>query len=174
MNDLTNKQYAIVGVRLASKVLDIPPDVIEVVFKSKEYFKNPDMIGIFEKEVYRIIFNETLIIDASPEEIMITAFHETRHAYQCMVCELSMLDSEPIDRIVKWREELDNSIQPKGIVNEDFKYLNQDIEIDAIAFSRFMLKKLIGVTINISDIIKEKVLNRTQEIKDKYKNKFEN
>jgi hypothetical protein len=39
-----------------------------------------------------------------------------------------MIDRELLNRIIEWKEELGNVIQPKGRLEEDISYLNQDIE----------------------------------------------
>jgi len=86
---------------------------------------------------------------------------------------LPIIDSELLNRIIEWKEELANAIQPKGRLEEDISYLNQDIEIEAIAFSRFMMKESFDIWTSIPEVVREKVLKRTKEIEGKLKGKFE-
>lgn len=98
-----NENYAITGAKIAAKILNIPDEVIEVVFKEKKYFKDSEIIGAFIKNGFWIVFNKDLINSSLPEEIFVTAFHETRHAYQALICEfgnqLPFFIDEPNDRI---------------------------------------------------------------------------
>lgn len=52
---------------------------------------------------------------------------------------LPIIDRELLNRIIEWKEEIDNAILPKGRLEEDISYLNQDTKIDAVAFSKFMM-----------------------------------
>ena len=77
---------AISSVRIAEKILGID-NSLEVVFKNSQYFSEKDISAVFVKEGYYIVFNNSFLENASLLEIMITGFHETRHAYQYMQIE---------------------------------------------------------------------------------------
>ena len=157
-----------IGVETAAKILNIQAP--EVHFNPYTDFSNPYVSSVYLKSRNVIVFNEKWLESANELEILTTCFHETRHAYQCMVCELENIENV---RIKVWKKELCNTIQPKGILEEDISYLNQDTEIDAIAFSKFMMKESFELSISIPEVIKEKVLKRTKEIEGKLKEKFE-
>ena len=54
-------------------------------------------------------------------------------------------------------------------IEDDLKYLGQDCEIDAIAFSYLMMKKLYEADMSVPSVIKDKVLERANEIAKKMK-----
>ncbi|MDD3383985.1 MAG: hypothetical protein PHX46_04165 [Bacilli bacterium] len=77
---------AIAAARITEKILGID-NSLEVVFKDHQYFSEKDISAVFVKEGYIIVFNNSFLENASLPEIMITGFHETRHAYQYMQIE---------------------------------------------------------------------------------------
>ncbi len=154
---MDNYEVAINGTTLAARILGIEtPDV--------QFFYNQDMTekginSIFLKERYIIAFNEEWIEQANPMEIQVTCFHETRHAFQWKLITREYQGESNIDSktIQIWKEEMSNYNSPtkKDIPEEE--YLRQKIEIDAIAFAHFQMKKLYNVKSLIPTIIKEEV-----------------
>ena len=152
---MDNYEVAINGTTLAARILDIEtPDV--------QFFYNQDMTekginSIFLKERYIIAFNEEWIEQANPIEIQVTCFHETRHAFQWKLITGEYRGESSIDSktIQIWKEEMSNYNSPtkKDIPEEE--YLRQKIEIDAIAFAHFHIKKLC----NAKSIIPECITN---------------
>jgi len=152
---MDNYEVAINGTTLAARILGIEtPDV--------QFFYNQDMTekginSIFLKERYIIAINEEWIEQAKPMEIQVTCFHETRHAFQCKLITGEYQGESNIDSktIQIWKEEMNsyNSPTKKDIPEEE--YLRQKIEIDAIAFAHFHIKKLY----NVKSIIPECITN---------------
>ena len=74
-------------------------------------------------------------------EILITCFHESRHAYQWKVINREYTGTEDVEShtIQKLKDEMSNYNSPtkKDIPEEE--YLKQAIEIDAIAFAHKMM-----------------------------------
>lgn len=138
----TKRDYAIMSVKIASKILDIPEDIAEVTFKGKEFFRENDVSGVFVKEGYWIVFNEEWVDKVNPFEIMVTGFHETRHAYQQLIIDhgpnVPCYNDVPIERIERWRYEDESLIMPEGKMEDDLSYLSQDREIDAVAFAYYL------------------------------------
>lgn len=158
------RSNAISSVRIAEKILGID-NSLEVVFKNSQYFSEIDISAVFIKEGYYIVFNNSFLNKASLLEIMITAFHETRHAYQYLQIEYSkklpfkFQDEQNV--LDGWRKDFDNPKQPNEMTKEE--YLNRKTEIDAIAFSYYLADKLLNVKQVIPEEIKDKVLARVEE-----------
>lgn len=90
-------------------------------------------------------------------EIQVTCFHETRHAFQWKLINGEYQASNNVDSktVEIWKNEMSNYNSPtkKDIPEEE--YLRQEIEIDAIAFAHYHLKKLY----NVKSIIPECIAN---------------
>ena len=152
---MDNYEVAINGTTLAARILGIEtPDV--------QFFYNKDLTikginSIFLKERYIIAFNEEWIEQANPMEIQVTCFHETRHAFQWKLINGEYQASNNVDSktVEIWKNEMSNYNSPtkKDIPEEE--YLRQEIEIDAIAFAHYHLKKLY----NVKSIIPECIAN---------------
>lgn len=91
-------------------------------------------------------------------EIMITCFHESRHAFQWKVIIGEYTGIEVVDSLTiqKWKDEMNhyNSTTKKDIPEEE--YLKQEIEIDAIAFAHKMMAEHFDVKIVIPECIKNR------------------
>lgn len=154
---MDNYQVAINGTGLAARILGIEtPEV--------QFFYNPDLTdkginSVFLKEKYIIAFNEEWIEQANPMEIQITCFHETRHAFQwkCITGDYSGKHNTDSKTIQIWKTEMTNYSQPTTKEKPEEAYLNQEIELDAIAFSHFLMNKLYDVKTIIPEIIQHKV-----------------
>lgn len=154
---MDNYEVAINGTTLAARILGIEtPDV--------QFFYNQDLTkkginSIFIKEKCIIAFNEEWIEQATPMEIQVTCFHETRHAFQWKLINGEYQGSNNVDSktIEIWKNEMSNYNSPtkKDIPEEE--YLRQEIEIDAIAFAHLQMNKLYNVKSVIPDIIKMEV-----------------
>ncbi|HHX68290.1 MAG TPA: hypothetical protein GX708_09600 [Gallicola sp.] len=157
---------AIAFLRVAEKILGIKNN-IKIEFNNNIYFQNNDLSAMFIKEGYNIVFNNLFIEKASLIEIMITGFHEARHAYQYMQIEFGNKHQfkypELQSTLIEWKKDFDNYMQPGQISKEE--YLNRPTEIDAIAFSYYLADELLNVKQVIPDEIKEKVNVRIKEIK---------
>lgn len=160
---MDNYTFVINGVILAAKILDIC--VPNVEFLNEENLPERLMNSIFLKEEYTIVFNKEWIKQTNPIEIQITCFHETRHAFQwkCITGEYSKINEINPFIIKKWKNEMIDYIQPTGCTNIDFEYLNQDIEIDAIAFSHYQMNKIFDINSTIPKVIAKKVYEKINE-----------
>ena len=154
---MDNYEVAINGTTLAARILGIEtPDV--------QFFYNQDMTvkginSIFLKERYIIAFNEEWIEQANPMEIQVTCFHETRHAFQWKLIAGEYQGESNIDprTIEIWKNEMSNYNSPTKKDIPEQEYLRQKIEIDAIAFAHFQMKKIYNVKSFIPTIIKKEV-----------------
>ena len=114
-----------------------------------------------------LVFNEEWIEEANPLEIQVVCFHETRHAFQYECIDGTYKGKEKVDSetIKIWKQEMSNYNQPtKKDISEE-EYLKQSIEIDAIAFAHYQMKRLFNAESVIPEIIKDEV---NALIKEKY------
>lgn len=116
---------------------------------------NPEISSIYRYKNNEIIFNEDWVNRSNELEIMITALHETRHAYQ-KYC-IDTRSREDIKIIEAWEKEFNqyNQSSGKNTPTDDSSYLKQAIEIDAIAFAYQQMKELFDVEVKIPEEIKE-------------------
>ena len=133
----SNHSYALFSVRIAEKILGID-NLIEVVFKDPHYFSGIDISAVFIIEGYYIIFNNSFLANASLFDIMITGFHEVRHAYQYMHVQLynekvRKHNNEELYLINKWEKDFNRGRKRKEMSREE--YLSGQTVVDAIAFS---------------------------------------
>jgi hypothetical protein len=160
-----NTKQTVLGIKLASKILSIP--IPEVYFANDNDFPNPEISSIYRHKENIIIFNEDWINRSHELEVIIAAFHETRHSYQhhCIKTQ----SNEAIERIKVWEKEFNQYTSPSGknTPKSDMDYLKQSIEIDAIAFTYHQMKVLFDVEVKIPDVIKDKVIKRVETIKTK-------
>jgi len=103
---MDNYEVAISGTNLAAQILGI--EAPEVQFFYNQNYSKRGINSVFLKEKYIIAFNEEWIEQASPLEIQITCFHETRHAFQwkCIngeCLEVNAVDPEIVDI---WKSEM--------------------------------------------------------------------
>lgn len=130
---IDKQNAAIASVRIAEKILGIDNSV-EIIFRDNEYFKDTEISAVFLKEGYYIVFNNGYLENASIIEIMITGFHEVRHAYQYIQIEygqkLTFKYKDDQISIDEWKMDFDNLKLPSEMSREE--YLNSPTEIDAI------------------------------------------
>lgn len=94
-----------------------------------------------------ILFNEDWIIDALPEEVALTAFHESRHVYQkCMINLAETKEDISVDmNISRWKAEFENYSQPVAKdKDENCQFLSLSIEKDAITYATRTLSFVMG------------------------------
>jgi hypothetical protein len=153
---------ALKGVRKASNILNITPP--EVYFANGFDFPNPKISSIYRYKENMIIFNEDWVNRSHQVEVIITAFHETRHAYQYHC--IKTKSKEDIETIKVWEKEFNQYERPSGknTPKSDTDYLNQSIEIDAIAFAYQLMKELFDVEIKIPKEIKDAVILRLKTL----------
>jgi hypothetical protein len=135
-------------------ILNIPKPNLEL-----HKFDSDEISAIFILSTYTILVNTLWLDSANPIEIFITICHEMRHAYQFYRVNNDKVTNDNKGLIQKWKEEFDNYCYP-----QDERFLEQEIEIDAIAFAHFMTLKYFGERTVIPESIKEKVYLRIQQI----------
>lgn len=157
--------YAIKSVRIVEIILGFEIN-IEVIFKEDNYFSSPDISAVFIKDGHYIVFNNSFLKFATIPEIIITGFHEARHAYQNLQVEIlnyfQFNFKEDVETINKWKLDFDNQKLVSKMTR--YEYLNQTIEIDAIAFSSYLTNKLLNLNQTIPDEIKGKVMDRISQL----------
>jgi len=92
-------------------------------------------------------------------EVLITCFHECRHAFQWKVITGDYRGTEVINpRIIEiWKNEMGNYNQPLQNNIAEENYLKQQVEIDAIAFAHKMMLEHFDITTFIPSSIKKEV-----------------
>jgi hypothetical protein len=150
-------ESALITIKAASKILNISPP--KVYFATSRDFPNSDISSIYRHKENIIIFNEDWIDRSHEIEVIITAFHETRHSYQHHCIETK--SNESIETITIWEKEFKHYTSPSGrnTPKSDIDYLNQAIEIDAIAFVYHQMKAFYDIDVKIPDVIKDKVMD---------------
>ena len=162
---MDNIKVAHSGVQIVSKILNFP--VPELYIIEEENLPNKEITGIYSFSNNEIIFNEDWLLRSEWIEVLITAFHEMRHAYQGYCIKTNTREPEEVLKI--WSEEMNNYEMPSGTNKEDRdqNYLNQEIEIDAIAFAHWLIKKEFDLKTIIPESIMEKVLKKVTELNEK-------
>lgn len=140
------------GVQLAAENLNFPVPEVYIIQESK--LVNKGITGFYSFKNNEITFNEDWINRSQEIEVVITAFHEARHAYQGYCVNKNTYENE--ETISKWREEFTNYLSPSGENNEhdDVEYLNQAIEVDAIRYTHLQIYKLFGVKTEVPEVIR--------------------
>lgn len=103
---------------------------------------------MFLPDIYVIVFNNEWLKNAKMEEVIICSIHETRHAYQKACIDFKEIAEQEEPLIVSmWEKDFENYVNPSIYPNE--RYIMQEIEIDAIAFSLYVMKKVFNINIFI-------------------------
>lgn len=154
---MNKHEVAINGVNIAATILNIP--VPHYSFFDPSEISNKEITEMYVFESDEIIFNEEWVVKSPWIEVIVTAFHETRHAYQGYCIRTRSVESK--DTLDKWEYVTLNYIRPTGKNNEvdDHDYLNQSIEIDAIGFTHHTIDNFFGVKTVIPYSIKDIALN---------------
>ncbi len=160
----TSKIEAVhIGVQTASKILQIKkPDIY---FKKATDFSNRNISSYYNKAKNSIVFNADWAAQIDELEIIVTCFHETRHAYQYHCIKTNSIEDEETIKI--WKREFEGYNKPSNTNDSknDESYLKQAIEIDAIAFAYRQMKELFDVEVKIPEEIKPQVNERCLELK---------
>ena len=152
----TNKEIiskytiAIKSIEYAAKDLKI--EAPETAFLNQNQLPNKDITSIFIPDKYAIVFNESWITDAKIEDVILTCFHETRHAYQHSQIKryIEVLEvKEKRSVVTQWKNDFDNYRQPTSNKYEK-EYVNQSIERDAMRYSMLKIQSLAIITILMS------------------------
>ena len=161
---MNNLEIAINGVKIASRILKIPTP--EVNFISVENLPNKEITAVFTFEEYEIIFNKDWVLNVPWIEVMVTCFHETRHAYQYLQIikssTLKFIEQELV--LTEWKRGFETYQMPES--NKFSLYLKNPIEIDAIAFSTLLVERLFKTTVSVPVSIRQDVIIRRRQIKE--------
>jgi len=152
---MDNFDVVISAVRIVEKLLNFPAPELFIIEQNQ--LPNSEITGMYKFDDNEIIFNEDWVLRSDWTEVIITAFHEMRHAYQGYCIRTQSRESQ--ETLKLWENETLNYIMPSGKNNEidDESYLKQEIEIDAIAFAHKMMIEHFELRTVIPNSIKDKV-----------------
>jgi hypothetical protein len=162
---MNNHNIAVKAVKKISEMLKIPSP--EVYIKDSKYFPNINVSSMYLNAIDSIVFNESWIKDIDSMEVVATAIHETRHAYQAYCVKHHVYESD--ETIQAWKDSFEYYVKPIESLDpkDHTDYLNQSIEIDAIAFAYQIMLHWFELKLMFPDTIKDKVLERVTDIKVK-------
>ena len=161
---MDNFEVAMSGVKIASKILGLDPP--EIRFYKDNSLTRKGINSMYIKESNTVAFDDTWIEMAEWIEIIIVCFHEVRHHFQYQIVN-SMIESKEIiasDTKEKWKYEITSYQQPNKTIEMSSKYIEQSLEIDAISFSYYMLKKLFGCEVHIP----KQIIDRVKQYSEKF------
>lgn len=123
------------SVAYASKILGIKK--VDVEFVSSDFIGGKTITSMYLPEHNLILFNQDWLTIAKLEDVILTAFHETRHAYQKAEIDgvPNLISNESQDTIKIWKTEFDNYYRPNDEIVNEPKYVEQEIEKDAVLFA---------------------------------------
>lgn len=155
---MDNFDAVISAVRIVERILNFPAPELFIIDQNK--LPNSEITGMYKFDDNEIIFNEDWVLRSDWTEVIITAFHEMRHAYQGYRIRTQSRESQ--STLDKWEYETLNYIMPSGKNNEfdDESYLKQEVEIDAIAFAHKMMLEHFELKTVLPKIIYQKVQNK--------------
>lgn len=158
---MDNFDVVISAVRIVEKILNFPAPELFIIEQNQ--LPNSEITGMYRFDDNEIIFNEDWVLRSDWTEVIITAFHEMRHAYQGYC--IRTKSREPQSTLDKWDYETLNYIMPSGKNNEidDESYLKQEIEIDAIAFAHKIMLDHFDLRTVIPNNIKREVIDKLQK-----------
>jgi len=145
-------------------------DELKIEYRESVFFSNPHIDAIFVKEYFLIFINVEWLERAEFFDLVSCVLHETRHAYQYAQVEFKdyMEYKESDEIIALWKNEFESYKPSTGNIHNDADYIQQAIEIDAIAFEKVMMKDLLDADIVAHELIRDEVdrvkivLNETQ------------
>ena len=127
----------------ASKMLGIKK--VDVDFVSSNFIGGKTITSMYLPDHNLILFNQDWLTIAKLEDVIMTTFHETRHAYQ-----KSQIDGIPNDinnelqeAIKIWEIQFENYFKPNDESDTEPKYVEQKIVKDAVGYSGSLLNGLI-------------------------------
>lgn len=169
---MNNEKVIFSGVQIVSKLLNFPTPELYIIKETK--LPNKEITGIYSFKNNEIIFNENWINRSEWIEILITVFHEMRHAYQGYCVRTKTRESA--DTLEIWEGEINGYIMPSGNNNEidDQSYLNQNREVDAIAFAHWLVKNELDMKTVIPEVIRKKVFEKLVEFDKLYHSSLQN
>ncbi|MDD3122435.1 MAG: hypothetical protein PHC62_02845 [Candidatus Izemoplasmatales bacterium] len=161
---LDNQEIALMGIKIASELLHISSVCTD--FLGEDFFGGKQISSLFIPSIYKIVFNTLWMEKVNMEEVLASAFHETRHAYQKRCVDFRNRNDfkEDKETINLWENEFWDYAIPKDGTKCNESYLHQSIEIDAIAFSHMLLLHLFSIKTVIPKSVKDQVIERIADI----------
>ncbi|HNZ50107.1 MAG TPA: hypothetical protein PLW60_01155 [Bacilli bacterium] len=154
---------------LIQEIITTTSHILKIPLCKITYLRMPDEYGkvvcLFSKDNYQININEDAIKKLSDLEITAAMIHETRHAYQWFQIIHPEKATETEEQIMVWQQEFAHYIQP---IHDEELFLNQHLEIDAVAFTAIVTKLLFRQDLIIPEIVKEKVYARINQMQKQY------
>lgn len=138
-----------------------PPCQVIISHLPKDYHS---ILSIFDKDEQLIIFNTDLIGNMSEMTIIASLIHESRHAHQWYQIEHPKKSPEDKATLKRWFAEFETYFQPLRRVDSQH-YINQEIEIDAVAYTALFMDKSGDYELEIPESIQEKVKARCDLLK---------
>ncbi|MDT8336525.1 MAG: hypothetical protein RQ856_01705 [Candidatus Izemoplasmatales bacterium] len=123
-----------------------------------------NIVSMYERDNHQIIMNNAVIPKVNDVELVATILHEGRHAYQWIQINNPDKSKESKELLKKWKDEFLNYEQELANQN-DPKYLNLAIEVDAVAYAALNIYNMTKLQLSIDPKMKELVLQRQVEIK---------
>jgi hypothetical protein len=132
-----------------SQVLKIRPP--QVYALDVQDFPNPHVSRMYVSSKDVIVFNSSWIDQVDLMEVVATAIHETRHAYQSYCVKYNIYEDENTIQI--WKDCFEHYEKPMESLDtkDHIDYLNQPIEIDAIAFIYHIILDWFKLKLTISE-----------------------
>ena len=159
---INNKEYVQQIVTSISNFLEIPACHVSYLKLDGDY---QNVTGFFVKEKYLINVNLLVINRLSDLELAAFIIHEVRHAYQYVQVKELLPVKEDKEIINKWQDEIYSYCQPHADSNQ---YLQQTVEIDAIAFTAYFCKRFFQQNLIVPKEIEKDVKTRISEIELTY------
>lgn len=159
---INNKEFVQQIVTSISNFLEIPACQVSYLKLDGDY---QNVTGFFVKEKYLINVNLLVMNKLSDLELAAFIIHEVRHAYQYIQVKELIPVKEEKETLNKWQEEIYSYCQPHANSNQ---YLQQTIEIDAIAFTAYFCKRFFQQNLIIPKAIEKNVKIRISEIELTY------
>ena len=144
MGKMMFEKVACNAVKYASGLMNI--GMPDVEFVDSRIFRSTTITSMYLPHINLILFNLDWLSKSKVEEVILTAFHECRHAYQKAQIsrDSSVQIRESEETIMKWEKEMNHYYRPKDGYQNDPMYLQQEIELDAVRFSNQLLLKMIS------------------------------
>ncbi len=131
---INNLDIVLAGVKITAKELNFQIPKLHMITEDK--LPHKEITGMYLFKKYKLIFNEDLIKRSDWIEVIITIFHEMRHAYRGFCIRTQSRKTK--DKLVKLEYEFTNYIMPynkitkwmmKLILNKIFRLVRLSLYI---------------------------------------------
>jgi len=137
-----NTKAAITAVKYACADMNISSPIID--FVDKDVLGSNTITGMYLPNHQMILFNIDWLAIAELEQVFLVGFHESRHWFQhhCILSDKERDNGTPF-KIEQWRHDFNNYRRPDADFECSQAYIDQEIEKDAIQYSRDLFKKVV-------------------------------